>query len=79
MASAVLIAGATEALQGHSIVNGVFEPTGELSGGQCLVLESDVRRAAVAEVLLKMQLQVTLKRKHCRVTSYFFILIGYFY
>ena len=29
----VLIGGATEALTGHSIVNGVFEPTGELSGG----------------------------------------------
>ena len=32
-------------------------------------LARDPRLAAVAKVLLKMQLQVALKRKHCHVTS----------
>lgn len=30
----VMIAGATEAMKGHMQVNGVFDPTGELSGGR---------------------------------------------
>jgi hypothetical protein len=36
---------------------------------QHLALGSNPQRAAVAKVLLKMQLQVALKRKHCHVTS----------